>query len=245
MKTNRVRRNHERIDLELGKVGLGMFLYAYAILLGACYLFAFWRPIGFQIFPYLGVQDYVNAPLNRVAVLVAVPIVLAATFLARARANGSSFRRDIVIYLVFLYGIGFVKDFYQAVSRYQEASFRFDNEITVLYIAVLLFVVGTGFAIYSYRTSVGLPLQIVALVLVQSSVSMTAGYSDGKTLYNGAEQVFFLENKEICEPDGVRDWVYLGTFGSQTFFMNTIDKRLCISDQKNLRLISRKVKEGL
>lgn len=245
MRTNRSQRNHDRsIDLGLDKIGLSVFLYAYAVLLGACYLFAFWRPFGFNVFPYLGVHDYVSAPLNRVIVLVAVPLVFAVIFAAEARTEDRKFRRNVAIYLVLLYGISFVKDFYQAVSRYQSTSFHFANEISVLFIAALLFAVGAGIALYSYRALAGLPAQVVALVLVQSSVSMAAGYSDGKAVYNGAVEVHFLENKDICEPGGVRDWVLLGAFGGQTFFMNTIDKRMCLTDQKNFRLVSRQVREG-
>jgi hypothetical protein len=245
MKTDRVRRYQGHVELGLDKIGLGVFLYAYAVLLGACYVFAFWRPIGFNIFPHLGLQDYVSAPLNRVAVLVAVPLVFAATFIAGARTEKSTLSRDVVAYLVFSYGIIFAADFYQAVSRYRAATFYFENEISVLLIALLLFVVGAGLAIHAYLAFAKLSLQIVALVLLQSSVSMAAGYSDGKAVYNGAQQVYFLVNKEICEPGGVRDWVHIGAFGGQTFFMNTIDKRLCLSDQKNLRLVSRKVQEKL
>ena len=57
----------------LEKVGLGAILLAYAVLLGAAYLFAYWRTMGFDIFPYLSVQNYVTAPLNRISVLVAAP----------------------------------------------------------------------------------------------------------------------------------------------------------------------------
>ena len=244
----RARRNQNspaRIDMGFDKLGLGVFLYAYAVLLGACYLFAFWRPIGFNIFPYLGLQDYVSAPLNRVAVLVATPLILAAVFLGGWRMEERWFGRYAATYLVLLYGVAFLKDFYQAVSSYQAISFHFANEPSVLAIAALLFFVGAGLAIYSCRAEAGLRGQIAALVLVQSAVSMAAGYSDGKAVYNGAVQVHFLENKELCESGGVRDWVLLGAFGGQTFFMNTIDKRLCLTDQKNLRLVSRQVKEGL
>lgn len=244
----RARRNQSspaRIDMGFDKLGLGVLLYAYAILLGACYLFAFWRPIGFNVFPYMGLQDYISAPLNRVAVLVAPPLILAAAFLGRYRMKESWLGPYAATYLVFLYSVAFLQQFYQAVSRYQAVSFHFQNEPSVLAIAALLFFAGAGLAIYSYRAVAGLRGQIAALILVQCAVSMAAGYSDGKTVYNGAEQVYFLENKELCESGGVRDWVLLGAFGSQTFFMNSIDKRLCLTDQKNLRLISRKVKEGL
>jgi len=234
-----------RVNLGFDKLGLGIFLYAYAVLLGACYLFAFWRPIGFNIFPYLGLQDYVSAPLNRVAVLVAIPLIFAAIIASRERLEGSRLGRHIASYLAFLYGIVFLKEFYQSVSGYLTTDFFFANEINVLIIAALLFVAGAGLAFYSCRALVGLPIQIMALVLMQSSVSMAAGYSDGKTIYNGAMQIFFLENKELCEQGGVRDWVLLGTFSSHTFFMNTIDKRLCLTDEKNIRLVSRQVKEKL
>lgn len=245
MKTVSNRRNRAPADLGLEKIGLGVFLYAYAVFLGACYLFAFWRPIGFNIFPYLSIQDYLSAPLNRIAVLIAIPLIFAATFLSGARNGQIRFKGYILIYLIFLYTFVFVSDFYQATSLFLDVNFYFENEKSVLLIAALLFTIGAGLAIYSFRALPWLPLQITALVLVQAAVSMIAGYKDGKTVYNGAQQVYFLENKEVCEKDGVRDWLHLGTFSSQTFFMNTIDKRLCITDQKNLLLVSRKVKERL
>jgi hypothetical protein len=232
-------------DLGLEKLGTGVLLYAYAVLLGASYLFAFWRPFGFNVFPYLGLQDYVSAPLNRVLVLVATPLVFAAVMFGRRPSELGSLSRDISWYLVALYGVAFVKEFYQAVSRYVAIDFHFANETSVLAIAALLFGAGVCLAYYSHRALAEMPVQIAALVLVQSSVSMAAGYSDGKVIYNGAAQVHFLGNKELCEPGGIRDWVFLGRFGGQTFFMNTIDKRLCLTDQKNIRLISRQVKEGI
>lgn len=245
MKSIGNRKNQPRSDLGLDKIGLGVFLYAYAVMLGACYLFAFWRPIGFNIFPYLSVQDYVSAPLNRIAVLVATPLVFVVLFLAGARSDGIVFRRYILISLIASYTFGFFGDFYESTSLFSNASFYFENEKSVLLIASLLFVIGAGLAIYSYFALAWLPIEISALVLVQASVSMIAGYKDGKIVYNGAQNVYYLENKDVCEKDGVRDWVHLGTFSSQTFFMNTIDKRLCITDQKNLLLVSRKARERL
>lgn len=226
------------------KLGLGVLLSGYAVFLGASYLFAFWRPFGFSIFPYLGLQDYVSAPLNRIAVLVAPPIVFAAIVFGGRRFDERRLVRKVSFYLIFLYGIAFVKEFYQAAARYLSADFHFANEATVLLIAVLLFAAGAVLAFYAHRTASELSVQVAALILTQSAVSVVAGYSDGKALFNGALQVHFLDNKELCEPEGVRDWVYLGVFGGRTFFMNTIDKRLCLTDEKNIRLVSRQVKEG-
>ena len=53
----------------------GLLLYGYAIALGAAYIFAFWRPLGFNIFPYLGAIDLLTAPLNRLLALFA-PLIL-------------------------------------------------------------------------------------------------------------------------------------------------------------------------
>lgn len=245
MRTRQQLKTSAGTDLGLEKLGIGVMLYAYAVLLGASYLFAFWRPFGFNVLPYLGLQDYVSAPLNRVLVLVATPLVFAAVIFGRHPSDLGSRSRELSWYLVALYGIAFVKEFYQAVTRYVATDFHFANETTVLAIATLLFGAGVTLAYYSHRALQELPVQIAALVLVQSSVSMAAGYSDGKAIYNGAAQVHYLGNKELCESGGVRDWVFLGSFGGQTFFMNTIDKRLCLTDQKNIRLVSRQVKEGL
>lgn len=74
---------------------------------------------------------------------------------------------------------------------------------------------------------------------------MSAGYSDGKAVFHGAERVYFLDNKELCDASGVRDWVFLGRFTEHTFFMNTVDKRLCLTAEKNFKLVSRKFSEKL
>jgi len=229
----------------LDKLGISVLLYAYAVLLGACYLFAFWRPIGFNVFPYLALQDFITAPLNRVSVLVATPIVFAVIAFGIRRAPTYNQKSDIFFYLVFLYGVAFLKDIYQAISRYVSVDFHYTNEFNVLVYAILLFCAGISAAYYSYRSLPVLRTQIAVLVLVQLSVSMAAGYSDGKAVYNGAIEVHFLGNKELCEPGGLRDWVLLGSFGGQTFFMNTIDKRLCLTTEKNIRLVSRQRIEGL
>jgi hypothetical protein len=228
----------------LDKLGLSVLLSGYAVLLGASYLFAFWRPFGFSIFPYLGLQDYVSASLNRIAVLVASPLVLAAIVFGSKRLEERRLARDISIYLVFLYGVAFAIEFHQAATRYLNADFRFNNETTVLLIALLLFLAGVALTCYAYRATSDISIKVAALIFAQSAVSVAAGYSDGKTLFNGALQIHFLGNNELCEPAGVSDWVYLGAFGGRTFFMNTIDKRLCLTDEKNIRLVSRQFKEG-
>jgi len=228
----------------LDTIGIGVLLYAYAVLLGASYLFAFWRPFGFDVFPYVAAQDYLSAPLNRMSVLLAPPLVLAVIVFGARRVSERSLAQ-ISIYLTTLYALGFAYEFYRAASRYRAFDFHFPNESNVLFVAGLFFMAGVAVAYYAFRFSVAVHAQIAGLILVQSSLSMAAGYSDGKGVYTGAAQVHFLENKELCESGGLRDWVYLGTFGERTFFMNTIDKRLCLTAEKNIRLVSRMVKEKL
>jgi hypothetical protein len=86
---------------------------------------------------------------------------------------------------------------------------------------------------------------ILALALAQSGAVVAAGYKDGKTVFNGAAEVHFLDNQEICEKDGKQRWVFLGHFANLSIFMNTIDKRLCITEEKNYRLDYRKISENL
>lgn len=229
----------------LDKFGVGVLLSAYAVLLGASYLFGFWRPFGFIIFPYLELKDYLSAPLNRISVLIAPPILLALVVFGGKRDEKSALSTDVAFYLIAMYAVAFAKEFYQAVTRYIDIDFHFPNEFSVLLVTSLFFLAGVAAAYYAHRSSVKLHVQIAALILVQSAVTTAAGYADGKALYNGAAEVHFLGNKELCEPGGLRDWVYLGNFGGQTFFMNTIDKRLCLITEKNIRLVSRKVKEKL
>lgn len=39
---------------------------------------------------------------------------------------------------------------------------------------------------------------------------LAIGYSNGKTVFNGAEEVHFLDNRELCEEEGNAQWVFLG-----------------------------------
>jgi hypothetical protein len=229
----------------LDKLGLGVLLYAYAVLLGAAYLFAFWRTIGFDIFPYLSLQDYISAPFNRVIVLVATPLLFALLVFGRKGTSDVGPSRDVFVYLLAMYSVAFVLQQYEAISRYLQHGFHFENERSVLFIATALFLASLGLSYHIYRSSPKFHLQVFAFILVQTAVSMSAGYSDGKTIYHGAANVYFLDNKELCETGGARDWVYLGKFAEHAFFMNTIDKRLCVSGEKNFKLVSRKFKEGL
>ena len=74
---------------------------------------------------------------------------------------------------------------------------------------------------------------------------MSVGYVDGKQHFIGADRVFFLENREICEKNEQYEWVLLGKFSKASIFMNTIDKRLCLTDEGKYRLISRSVQEKI
>lgn len=230
--------------LGLDKLGLGVLLYGYAILLGACYLFAFWRPFGFNIFPYLKPQDYVSAPLNRFFVLIGPPVVFAAIVFGGERMKDHSTYRNLLSYFTITYAVIFSIEIWRSISRYLNYNFRFDNETTVIILSITLFLVGSFTAYVAYKSAEGIAMRVAALILVQASVSVSSGYLDGKVLFNGALQVHLLGNREICEPESVHEWVYLGVFGEKTFFMNATDKRLCLTGEKNIRLVSRQFKDA-
>ncbi len=227
------------------KLGLGVLVYAYAMLLGAAYIFGYWRVFGFDIFPYLSTIDYISAPLSRLLVLVAAPVLASLVFFSQSDRTESRFLSKISTYLVALYVIAFANNYYRAVARFVQADFYYENEKTVLVFAALLFLAGCGFTYRMLKRETNVVTCAAALILMQLAGTISAGYSDGKAIFNGAENVFFLEDKHLCDPGAVRDWVYLGKFSSETFFMNTIDKRLCLTDASSFRLTSRRFSEGL
>ena len=230
---------------EVDKLGIGVFLYAYAVFLGACYLFGFWRPIGFNAFPYIGLQDYVSAPLNRLSVLVATPLLSSVVVFGSNALKLGTHKLNVLAFLAAMYSVVFAKDMFRALSLFISINYHYLTEVNVLVSAALLFSAGLSISIYSFRHTSSISIQLVGLTLIQSSVSMAAGYSDGKTLFSGAANVQLLGNKELCDGKDQRDWVYLDNYGDRTFFMNTIDKRLCITSNKNMQLISREMREGL
>lgn len=227
------------------KLGLGVLLYAYATLLGATYLFGYWRAIGFNVFPYVSSIDYISAPLNRLLVLVSAPIFFSFVLFSQSDRKDSNFIVRVSAYLIFLYALGFGYEYYRAVVGFFQSDFHYENEKSVLVLAFVLFAAGGGFTYRIFKHDRRVSTCAAALVLMQLAGTVSTGYQDGKSIFNGAANVFFLDSKDLCEPHGVRDWVYLGKFSTKTFFMNTIDKRLCITDAGSYKLSSRKLAEGL
>ena len=48
---------------------------------------------------------------------------------------------------------------------------------------------------------------MLSLALAQSGAVLAIGYSHGKAVFNGAEEVHFLDNREVCEKEGSNRWV--------------------------------------
>lgn len=65
----------------LNKLGVGVLAYSYGVLLCAAYVLAFWRPLGFEVFSYLSLSDYISAPLGRLSILISVPLVFTVFFI--------------------------------------------------------------------------------------------------------------------------------------------------------------------
>ena len=227
------------------KLSFGLILYGYAVFLGATYLFAFWRPIGFDAFPYLSIQDYINVPLNRIAVIIIPPVIISALHFMESAIDERNLPNKAQAFILVLFSISFARDAYRSVWLFNEFEFWFRNEATVIAMALGFFVVSWVFWWKASRATKQIPFQLISLLLIQCSSLMASGYCDGKTIFNGAENIHFLDNKEICEKDGVREWVYISKYSDYAFFMNTIDKRICITSDINYKLSSRKFKEKL
>lgn len=227
------------------RLGAGVLLYAYATLLGATYIFSYWRSIGFDVFPYASAIDYVSAPLNRVLVLISVPAIISLLLLYNSERNNLRLLRNASLLLTAFYAIGFAHEYYLTIRLFTQFDFYYRNEQSVLAIAGILFAASATLAYRAYFYDKSLISSAAALILMQLAVTISAGYRDGKVIFNGADNVFLLSNKEICDPDDPRDWVYLGRYSSKSFFLNTIDKRICITEADSIKLISRKFSENL
>ncbi len=160
--------------------------------------------------------EYVTTPLNRLLVLIATPIIGALiTFHNINNQKISNSARLVTIYLVSAYSCSYAYEVYQCVKMFTQFEFKYRNEINVLIISGLLVASSITLAYQIYNKRGGFLACAGALILIQLSTALTSGYRDGKVLFNGAENSFYLDNKEICEPKGLRDWVYLGKFSGK------------------------------
>ena len=225
-------------------LSLGLLLYGYAVFLGAIYIFAFWRPYGFNVFPYLSTSDFITAPLNRIWVLLA-PLVLLLTIPISEAPNKPRWPFSVFVVAFALHIAVSLASILESFQSFSRANFSFENEKSILVLCVAFLVLAAILAYCAIRNRVAIGFQILAFIFAQTSVVMAIGYNDGKGIFNGASNVHFLENRELCETPPLRDWVYVEKFGSHAFFLNTIDKRLCIVDKLRFNLVSRKYSEGL
>ena len=227
------------------KAALPLLLYAYSVLLGAAYLLAFWRPFGFDIFPYLSTIDFLTSPLNRISVLLAPLMMLLVITVADRSISIKQFPRRVFLAAIVTQISLALAELFQGISVFLQSSFYFENEKSVMALCGIFVFLSIAVAFKATREAGQTDLQLLAIAFAQIATVMASGYDDGKKIFNGADNVYFLEDKTLCENPPLRDWVYLGRFGSQAIFFNTIDKRICLRDKIQFNLISRKFSEGL
>ena len=219
-------------------------LYAYAVFLGAAYLLAFWRPFGLTPFPFLSLTDFITTPLDRVIVLVAVPLLPLPAILTRLHLRGAAVR-NFGLTLVVLHALFALTYTAEAIYAHWTMPFSYRKEFTILFAASLLTSIGLMIVWEAVRVQSRLSRLVVALGVFQCAAVLAAGYKDGKAIYNGALEVHFLETKELCEKNSERSWVLVGRFTEVAVFMDTLDKRLCVTAEKSYRLRPRAVFEPI
>ncbi len=231
--------------MKLGdKIGASVLLYSYAMFLGAAYLFAFWRPIGLNIFPYLQPLDYIAVPLNRLAVLAAPILIALSMKIDFAKQTISPWEKWTLAGLVLGYSVGFILEFIKSVTLFMSIDNGFRNEKTVLMVCLAMFLMAIALTVLSLRKSIPIFFQTMALIMLQIAEVMSAGYGDGKAIYNGGENVLF-ETSGVCNNALPGSWVYLDRFGSEVLFLNTYSKTICVRDKPDFDLIPRKRVEVL
>lgn len=235
----------ERSNLTDIKISGGLLLYGYAIALGATYLFSLWRPLGFNIFPYLSAVDLLTVPFNRLSILLA-PILLLAVLPIGEHLVGDKKRRDRLLRVVLILSLALAAlDYIQSILLIARHGAAFQNEKSIFLVLALFFMMAVGFCVRFFR-STGTPMHATAcIVLCQLVLVSSNGYRDGKFLYYGAMPAHYLQQRELCSPPTYGQWVYLDKYGDNAFFMNTSDKRLCVLDTLRFNLVDRRVADGL
>lgn len=235
----------DRSSLSEIKISGGLLLYAYAVALGTAYIFSVWRPLGFNIFPYMSAVDLLTVPFNRLSILLA-PILLITALPIGEHLVGDTARRDKLLRVAVLLSLALaVLDYVQSLLVIASHHAAFQNEKSMFVVMALFFLMAIGFCIRFFRQS-GTPLHAAASIVLSQIVLVSSnGYRDGKYLYLGAMPAHYLQQKELCAPPSYGQWVYLDKYGQNAFFMNTTDKRLCILDAIRFNLIDRRVADRI
>jgi hypothetical protein len=234
----------DRTGFESMKIRAGLLLYGYAIALGATYLFSLWRPLGFNAFPYLSAIDLLTVPFNRLSVLLA-PILLLAAMPLGEHLVGDDKRRDKLLRVLLILSLALAAlDYVHSLLAIIGHGAEFRNEKSVFAILALFFMIAVGYCVRYFRSTGRIIHATACIVLCQLILVSSNGYRDGKFLHIGAGDVHFLQQKELCAPPDYGQWVYIDKYGQNAFFINTADKRLCILDSLRFNLVERRVAES-
>ncbi|MNK94832.1 hypothetical protein D3C87_1150480 [compost metagenome] len=228
------------------KFGWTAALTAYVFALSGLYLFAFWRPFGMSAFEFYSLQDYVSSTLNRGVFLALYPLgigfIIWAFFVAIGWGKSAP---SIGVHWFIGTAVTFSAEAWKIVHLRQSTAFSFLNEWSVFALVTVLAVGSLLGFIVACKRGDPLVFRIIPIAALQGATFLAAGYADGKTIYMGADNVHFLEDKTLCDKTSPRDWVHVASLSGRSIFMNAIDNRLCFTDAKNYVLISRVRREGL
>lgn len=223
-----------RINYAFNNVGVGVAIYAYAVMLGAAYLLAFWRPFGFNVFSYLSLSDYVASSFSRLIIVLIAPL-FGFLFLFRDSFWIKENFKYFSIAIILLHFYGSAVNLYDSFELYRKFEFSYSNELSLIIFSLILCIFSAFFFLFNVR-KIEYYSFVTVIVFLQISSLLSIGYKDGKQIYNGADRVMYLDNIDLCEKNGVRDWVYLAHYSGKSFFMNTIEKRICILNDKEFVL---------
>lgn len=227
------------------KLSVSIWATIYVFALSGLYSFAFWRPFGLQPFTFYAVQDVVTFGLGRTAYLAVTPVILAVAAWGMFYWGALASAKWLRVLMAGSVGGIFAKQFIDSIEIYDAHTFHFGNELSIIVVAGILFAGALALFVRAAWHRQAAHFQILALAAVQGATMLAAGYSDGKGIYEGAPTVFFLENRALCDGYSPREWLHVATLGERSIFMNTIDKRICFTNETDFVLVSRKRSEGL
>src|SRR5690606_3180395 len=123
---------------------------------------------------------------------------------------------------------------YVGWAIFKEHAFYFRNEPTVFLFIAVLSTASMALIIRSIKARRQVHILLLGLMLVQVALSLAAGYRDGKTVFNGAENIHFLRGDDICSTSDGQRWVYVAHYSNRYFFMNAYDKSICIRESEGV-----------
>ncbi|MCU1803434.1 hypothetical protein [Pectobacterium parvum] len=232
---------------------LSAFCYFYFVFVGVCYLLGFWIPLHFNVLEFMSPVDIIKS-----ATYPLIPAALGVFFWVLMDSYNSKGTRKpedddpkiikILFWLILSLGIMLTLMTIFSLSIYLYNLFITEPEKKISYALPIASMVSIFYFLHNPPFLIDKEKLIRNFVIIFTCTLPTISYFQGSknitNLLEGSSDFYYLKiSSKNCLVDKKSKIIYLGYFSGNYFFVNSINKDICIEKDGGVLLSFNKNKE--